>query len=477
MSEHESDRMEVTKDGDNPTPFNREATSSISVEDEVTDELDFLDDCQAWSKTLNESAFHGLTGDIVRLIEPHTEADPAAVLLNILVIFGNAVGMEPHFIVSGSVHRLKLNSVLVGATSRGKKGTSVDPVVALFKLADDSFGKRMKFGLSSGEGLIYQVRDQVIKSEPMYEGQGAKKRPTGKYNEVIIDEGVPDKRLLILESEFGSVLKVGKREGNTLTAVIRSAWDGNGGIRTLTKNPLEASESHISIMGHITKEELKRLISQTDIHNGFANRFLWFYVQQSKSLPSGGEFHKIDVEPIVNRIRDVLLYAHHEMPKDNSGNTLPMEIDSKAYQLWEKIYQPIQIDVPGIIGAVTSRVIPYVKRLACVYAIIDQTHIVRKEHLQAALAIWEYSYKSVQFIFGKESGLHDLDILKVLDAFKSYQQFTLTDIHVLFNRHKSKDEIKKLVTRLLEDGHLQVWEDRGTGKKKNLFRLNEINID
>src|SRR5215467_2467853 len=41
------------------------------------------------------AAFHGLAGDIVYRIEPHTEADPTAILVQTLIAYGNAIGRAP----------------------------------------------------------------------------------------------------------------------------------------------------------------------------------------------------------------------------------------------------------------------------------------------------------------------------------------------------------------------------------------------
>ena len=49
-------------------------------------------DSDAWPEALAEQAFYGLAGDIVREIEPETEADPAALLLQVLNAFGALVG-------------------------------------------------------------------------------------------------------------------------------------------------------------------------------------------------------------------------------------------------------------------------------------------------------------------------------------------------------------------------------------------------
>lgn len=423
---------------------------------------------------LGEAALHGLAGDIVKFIDPHTEADPAAVLINFLTMYGNMIGDGPHFVVSGGKHRMRLFAVLVGATFRGKKGTSLDPVLKLMNAADVEFNARKKSGLSSGEGLIYSVRDQVIELQPVFEGRGKDRKPTGEYEEVITDYGVEDKRLLVIESEFGSVLNVLRREGNTLSAIIRNAWDSNGELRTLTKNPMQASRSHISILGHITPEELRKLLTGNEIHNGFVNRFLWLYVQQSKSLPSGGEFHKLDVGPIVERIKEACDYAMNGMPTDENGDPLPMERDEAANQLWERIYEPLQRDAPGIIGASTSRVIPYLMRLACIYALLDLSNVVRVEHLKAALAVWDYCYKSVVFIFGEQELTNDPIISKILGRLKEQSDgLSLTDINDLFKGTVKSDELQVAIKKMQDNGLITVKTISGRGRPKRLIELNQ----
>ena len=105
---------------------------------------------------------------------------------------------------------------------------------------------------------------------------------------VVDDPGVTDKRLLVIESEFANVLKQIERQGNTLSVVGRQAWDGTT-LGIMTKNsPAKATDPHISIIGHITTEELKRCLSTTESANGFGNRFLWVAVKRSKLLPEGG---------------------------------------------------------------------------------------------------------------------------------------------------------------------------------------------
>src|SRR5205823_2555764 len=101
---------------------------------------------------------------------------------------------------------------------------------------------------SSGEGLIWAVRDRIMKREKV------KEKGEVSYVEVEADPGVSDKRLLVYEPEFANVLKQTERQGNTLSAILRQAWDGLD-LRTLTKNsPARSTGAHVSLIGHITSD-------------------------------------------------------------------------------------------------------------------------------------------------------------------------------------------------------------------------------
>jgi len=203
-------------------------------------------DTTSWP-ILAEEALCGLPGDIVEAIEPHTEADPVAVLSSLLATFGNAIGRGAYFKVGADLHHLKLNISLVGDTSKGRKGMSWGYVRELMQATDERWTEeRVLHGLSSDEGLIYAVRDRV-------EGENK------KGETVVVDEGVEDKRLLVLEAELAGVLKVMSREGNTLSPVIRQAWD-DGALQTLTKNsPMKATEAHVSIIDRFGPENALHL--------------------------------------------------------------------------------------------------------------------------------------------------------------------------------------------------------------------------
>jgi hypothetical protein len=73
--------------------------------------FDLRDD---YPEPLGPAAFYGLAGEIVRRIEPHTEADPVALLFQLVTAFGNLIGHDNYIVADGTRHYLNLNGVLVG---------------------------------------------------------------------------------------------------------------------------------------------------------------------------------------------------------------------------------------------------------------------------------------------------------------------------------------------------------------------------
>lgn len=145
-------------------------------------------------------------------------------------------------------------------------------------------------GLGSGEALVHRVRD--AKTEEFDES----KNPNAIK---IIDPGISDKRVLIQESEFVSVLKIAGKEGNILSPILRAAWDGDDLQNAVKGNPAFATKPHISMIGHITPGELKKHLARVDMTNGFANRFAWCLSTRPKKLALGGNFEKINFTPLV----------------------------------------------------------------------------------------------------------------------------------------------------------------------------------
>jgi hypothetical protein len=393
---------------------------------------------QPWVEPPDPSVYYGLSGDFVRAVDPTTEADPLAVLVQFLLSAGSVMGHTAYFEVEQTRHYANENALAVGESALSRKGTSGRRVRRVLELVDPEWCRRVADGLSSGEGLLTAVRDPVVKQEPIRE----KGRIVG-YQPVMVDEGVGDKRLYVDESEFGGVLRANERDGNKLSVYVRRLWD-SGTCGSLTKNPLRTTDAHVSVVGHITEAELKERLSGSDLFNGFANRFLWFAVQRSKKLPFGGE--GFDPAPFAERLRRAV---------DDARTVGRVTMDQYARALWESAYGRLTTPAPGVLGAVTNRGAPHVLRLALIYALLDGRAVIEEEHLVAALCLWDASFRCAAHIFGASVGDPRAEtVLKALRAAPA-EGLTRTDIYRAVFKGKGKgktDAIKAALQHLIKHG-------------------------
>jgi Protein of unknown function (DUF3987) len=266
----------------------------------------------------------------------------------VLTFFGNAIGRNAYYRVEDSKHCGNLFVVLVGDSSKARKATSLSRVRAITQIADQEWSDfRLKGGLSSGEGLINEVRDE--------------RREWNKKDgcDEIADPGVADKRLTVVEAEFAAALAVMERAGNTVSEQIRRAWDGDR-LSTMTKHsPLCATGPHISIVGHITIEELRACLTRTSAANGFANRFLFPLVRRSKELPDGGSLEDSVTIELGDRLREKIVGAQ------SIGR---VRMTEEATKIWHDVYSKLSAPQHGLLGSVVARGEAQVIRLALLYS-------------------------------------------------------------------------------------------------------------
>jgi hypothetical protein len=377
---------------------------------------------------LPKEALFGLPGEVVQTLDPHTEADPNAVLLQYLAMAGNAIGRGPFYQVEGDKHYTKLFCALVGATSKGRKGTSAGRVRQIMAIADPDWeAGKINGGLSSGEGLIFHVRDPVTK--------------TSKGSEETIDSGVTDKRLMLQVEEFASALSVMERPGNTLSPVIRDAWGPNT-LQTLTKNsPTKATGSHISIVAHVTEQELRSSLTRVEMGNGFANRFLFLKVKRSKSLPHGGNLDRRTMEALGGKTKEAIA---------NARGIGHVEMNEAAKEMWAKVYEELSGERPGLIGAVLGRAEAQVIRISLIYAVLDNSTVVEVPHLKAGLAVWEFCEESARQIFGDSLGDPVADTILTALRAEGPAGKSRAEISDLFGRHQTSAQLREALNLLLK---------------------------
>lgn len=356
--------------------------------------------------TLDEAAYHGVVGEFVRLVEPHTEGDPAAILISTLAAASSAMGAGPYVEIDATRHRAKLFAVVVGDSSVSRKGTGLDHAERFVRLADPSWGARRFTNLGSGEAVVWSIRD------PEKRGRD-------------IDPGVADKRLWVPAPEFAGVLKVAGRAGSILSPILREAWDRDELRHTAKAAPATATGAHVVVLGHITRTELRRELSRTEMANGFANRFLWVCSRRSKELPRGGQLDMGEVEHLARGLQDTL---------DSARQQCEVARDGGFWRVYEAAYHDLTRSRPGMVGALTARAAPYVQRLALTFALLDGNGDIGRQHAEAALAVWRYCEASVAYIFGNALGSPVSE--EILTELRNRPEgMTRTELRDHFNRH------------------------------------------
>ena len=173
--------------------------------------------------------------------------------------------------------------VLVGDSSKGRKGTSWSQIARLFAEVDHPWlSTRLTATRLTAGGLVHALRDQ----QP----------PT-------------DRRLLALSEEFASVLNTLKRSNGHLSPMLRCAWD-SGHLPALNMHQnLQATGTHTSLIAHITQREFAQNLPRTEAHNDLAYRCPWAWVQRTNGLPEGGNLSPTELSAVAREIRRALDWA------------------------------------------------------------------------------------------------------------------------------------------------------------------------
>ncbi len=399
---------------------------------------------ESWPEPPDPKMYHGLTGWIVKTIEPHTEADSIAIALQFLVGFGSVIGRKAHWRVENDDHYSNLFLTLVGDSSKARKGTSWGRVKWMLGHADPTWIRdHLLSGFSSGEGIISIAKDADF--------QGG----------TLMSPGVDDKRILIMEAELAGMLKIMKRENNTLSARLRDAWD-HGTLRIINKNsPMKCTNAHISVIAHITFDDLRSHLCATDMANGFANRFLWPCVKRSKELPEGGHLQDRDFDILADKIREAVAFGQ------NGDWSTPVMKDEAARKRWAEIYHVLSSTKPGLMGAIINRAEAQVLRLALLYTILDLSYWITVDHLEAALAAWDYCERSARFIWGDELG--DPESERLLKAIREAGETGLSSsaiCHQVFRGHGDKRRIQGMLVKLSRAGMIRSKSEPTRGRAR-----------
>lgn len=416
-----------------------------------------------------DAMFYGLVGDVARAAAKDTEVNPVAAGMAFLSYLGANIGRDVYLPVGNTFHHARLFTLHVGRSGRGRKGDALSlPNRIRARIEEVHAGTAGQYhsgGLSSREGLACIIHDGYK--------QGKEDIPP-----------VDDKRLWVIESEFANVLHQAKRDGNTLSAALRDAWDGVS-IRPATKSSrIWATDPHIGIHACITPSELTGLIESRDLSNGFANRFLMIWAEKTGSVPFPKATPKHEVDALANRTALVIRFAKGNYPA--SHNSREMQLSQEARILYSEVYvkELTGPDTLELITGLLERQAPYALRLAMLFAVTDSTLTIEARHLNAALAWVRYARQSVRFVFASAALVAESEekaeaARKVLDFLKDKPEGAdrTAIINDCFQKHGSIARIDEALRGLLMATPPRIEliqkprEDGRGGRKRQIYKL------
>ncbi len=395
---------------------------------------------------LSKEATPGMLGEYINSVTAYSEANSTALLGGFLTRFAGEIGSSPHFYIGDKKHSGRLFTAIVGKSSKARKGTSWAPIKRLFDFDSSQWTQcaQSPGPMSTGEGIVFALRDQIYSQD----------------RTEIIDPGIEDKRLLIVEEEFAGTLSSFRKSNDKLNTILRCLWEsGDCGPLTKTSN-ISTTDAHLVILAHITIQELRKLLRRVDAANGFANRFIWILTYRSKLVPLPERLCDEELARYQNWLLNVLIYARAQQTLD---------LTPAASELWCSIYKEFSAERCGIEGQICGRAEIQLRRLSFLYALIDRSSSIDVQHLESALAFWRYAEESVRIIFDDEERNEIAD--RIMEHLEEVNECTLTDIHNLFRRHKKSSEIKEAVKYLESKRKAECFQRPTAGRSVNSIRL------
>ena len=404
-----------------------------------------------WPKPITEIGRYGIAGEFIDLVSPQTEADSNAILLCFLTYAGNAMGRNFFVSAGADQHFGNLFTCLIGNTGHGRKGSAMSVVESFYEHGSPPrLGHRLK-GISTGEAIVYEIHDDIFKFTLV-------DKKNQKYERTLAEPNIPDKRLLIVLSEFQQCLANMRKNDSILPSILRTAWD-KGDLATPAKTSrATATGAHVSLISAMSREELLEQTSVNDAESGTLNRLLFCCSRRSKLLPQGGQFQRLYKSEQWKGIQERLARNI-----DTFEEQIHMTRDFDAEEIWGLNEQPHRglynfLNQPriGLWGAVTARAPQMVLRLALIEAAINGKRVIQVEHLSAAEEIWRYCDESTKYIFGDR--MNDQVAIDIMQALRAVAPcgMTRTQIYRIWKGHLKREEIDRSLLWISHTGIARV---------------------
>lgn len=372
-----------------------------------------------WPEARSE-AFYGLPGEFALRNAEISEADPMAVQASLYAAWCSYIGPFPKLAHGASLHPIRPYLVVVGQTSKARKGTSWDDIEPVLERVDEEwFARRVRGGLSSAEAMMKLLNDPKPED---------------------VDR---DRRWCFVETEYSRLLKAANREHNLIAEDLMKAWDGKPLGNISLSSEFFASQYHFVILGHITIEVLKKELRELSAASGYANRFMLVGAKRDKLLSRPGRHSDEYLDNVASRLRQAYVHANH------AGT---IELSAAGWEMWDDLYREIEgRERPSMVENLCARAPQQVLRMAAAAALMHHADAVEPEHLNFGLAWWDYVEATTLHIYGGSLGDPHAD--RLVQAVREVAQrgagLSRRDIYKLFSGKVGQADVEASVALLV----------------------------
>lgn len=194
--------------------------------------------------------------------------------------------------------------------------------------------------------------------------------------------------IILYYDEFESFVRKGNGEGNNLIPMVSTLFTQTHFSNPTRDSQLFVNNIHLSFIGCCTPDTLQAIWKQQHSNIGLDNRFFIVYANQTeKEFAFRNKPRKEDIENLMNEVNDVYEFIL------NNSNKIDLYFDNEAYDLLSSWYKNYKNEKLKTNDEVYRRIDLYLRKFACIFAILDKREMVSKDDVEKAILLAEWQIK------------------------------------------------------------------------------------
>lgn len=294
----------------------------------------------------------------------HTTESPDAFLWSAYFVAAAAVlGRGPSLALGVDV-RANVNVANLGRSGGARKSTGQGKADRI--LANVDQGVTVLHGIGSPEGLIEALSND-----------------SGQFPRVLVNLG-----------ELSTLLRKGAQEATRgLAPLLCTLFDCPPSVSLPNrKNPLEAREPFLCIIGSTTPEWLRADLTIDDVRGGLAGRFCYFVGTPKAPIP---------LPPPPDAIALTAAETILKAARDRSGSPREYDLDADARETFSAWYiaERAREYQTAILDTLAQRLHVFAWKAALMFAVLEGSDTITQEQMAAALAFADYQRATQAAVF------------------------------------------------------------------------------